>query len=705
MLITSGAWRIQARCVQTQAELVEIAKAADTIRKRLKILSRQQASLIRRLQTAPEKTAEKLRTQLTGIHLEQEVLRAELRAIHENEIDPESFFVQGAAQNRRTPYCNPCPVKNHCLAEALDCRIEFGVWGGETERDRRATLRRIGSFEPLYWWDLLVGNHEAFHLMCALLDAIRASGGRIKETGLSVIADRLGITLDDLRGFVQFLVAKGTVTIVPGQPGMPSDYEMVDLMSDDRQVAAAAAREMGRLPAMQAPYGAREPAPDDTPKANPSDAVTTTPDRFRFRTYELLRRLASEPNAACNTAPGIRRVVGELNGRSLSSQDTVFIALSRANIITCEWRVAYGGQVIQSIALTPQGQAWLEQNREEIDRIIATGRALVEQYAAETANRAKLSGRSPETERRQLIERGLDAVPPSASERRQQAAARAEWEDTDDALIHDPDEDQDEDDQKSSDPSLGQKRPAKKSVAKKTAAKKAAARKATTTKPAPVPPPAPATVPTPARMAPPLPAPSAPTPVRPMHSAPVPDTGAAPLSEGAEQLLARIRQHWGNGREVVADQTRFSASLAASVLQVHGWFGELAQRRIIEFGQVGHNWRFRLAAPQRTARGVRGTSTTRAAEQNPRKAAGTPVPARSTPACSRPVTREAVLTAVNLVAHRRITVAAFRAHIDDEFGGNADAANTAIHDLVKEGVLKIHPDAEGMRIAINNQPS
>lgn len=29
-----------------------------------------------------------------------------------------------------------------CLAEALDEGIEFGVWGGMTERDRRALLQR-----------------------------------------------------------------------------------------------------------------------------------------------------------------------------------------------------------------------------------------------------------------------------------------------------------------------------------------------------------------------------------------------------------------------------------------------------------------------------------------------------------------------------------------------------------------------------------
>jgi WhiB family redox-sensing transcriptional regulator len=35
-----------------------------------------------------------------------------------------------------------CPVRTECLADALDHRVEFGVWGGMTERERRALLRR-----------------------------------------------------------------------------------------------------------------------------------------------------------------------------------------------------------------------------------------------------------------------------------------------------------------------------------------------------------------------------------------------------------------------------------------------------------------------------------------------------------------------------------------------------------------------------------
>lgn len=56
--------------------------------------------------------------------------------------DPDELFVQGAAQNRAKRVCTGCPVRTECLSDALDNRMEFGVWGGMTERERRALLRR-----------------------------------------------------------------------------------------------------------------------------------------------------------------------------------------------------------------------------------------------------------------------------------------------------------------------------------------------------------------------------------------------------------------------------------------------------------------------------------------------------------------------------------------------------------------------------------
>ena len=56
--------------------------------------------------------------------------------------DPDEMFVQGAAQDRVKKICRGCAVRTECLADALDNGIEFGVWGGMTERERRKLLRR-----------------------------------------------------------------------------------------------------------------------------------------------------------------------------------------------------------------------------------------------------------------------------------------------------------------------------------------------------------------------------------------------------------------------------------------------------------------------------------------------------------------------------------------------------------------------------------
>ncbi len=56
--------------------------------------------------------------------------------------DPDTLFVQGAQQRDVREVCTACPVRTECLAHALDNRIRFGVWGGMTERERRALLKR-----------------------------------------------------------------------------------------------------------------------------------------------------------------------------------------------------------------------------------------------------------------------------------------------------------------------------------------------------------------------------------------------------------------------------------------------------------------------------------------------------------------------------------------------------------------------------------
>jgi len=56
--------------------------------------------------------------------------------------NPDDLFVRGAAQRHAAAICRPCLVAAECLADALDNQMEFGVWGGMTERQRRALLRQ-----------------------------------------------------------------------------------------------------------------------------------------------------------------------------------------------------------------------------------------------------------------------------------------------------------------------------------------------------------------------------------------------------------------------------------------------------------------------------------------------------------------------------------------------------------------------------------
>src|SRR5699024_1644754 len=69
------------------------------------------------------------------------------------ELDPDTLFVSGAAQNTAKLVCRGSPVRIECLTDALEHRVEFGVWGGMTERERRALLRKHPEVDD--WGDLL----------------------------------------------------------------------------------------------------------------------------------------------------------------------------------------------------------------------------------------------------------------------------------------------------------------------------------------------------------------------------------------------------------------------------------------------------------------------------------------------------------------------------------------------------------------------
>ena len=73
--------------------------------------------------------------------------------------DAEGLFARGARQREARDFCRTCPVRTECLAHALDHQVEFGVWGGMTERQRRALLRARP--EVRSWAELLSAARRA----------------------------------------------------------------------------------------------------------------------------------------------------------------------------------------------------------------------------------------------------------------------------------------------------------------------------------------------------------------------------------------------------------------------------------------------------------------------------------------------------------------------------------------------------------------
>ena len=56
---------------------------------------------------------------------------------------PATFFPSdGVGVERARAICKGCPVSETCLEYALTERIEHGVWGGTSERERRRILKR-----------------------------------------------------------------------------------------------------------------------------------------------------------------------------------------------------------------------------------------------------------------------------------------------------------------------------------------------------------------------------------------------------------------------------------------------------------------------------------------------------------------------------------------------------------------------------------
>ena len=73
---------------------------------------------------------------MSAVHREDWTVQAKCRGMED------ALFPEASEQKRARLLCAGCPVRFQCLAEALDNKIEWGVWGGMTERERRALLRR-----------------------------------------------------------------------------------------------------------------------------------------------------------------------------------------------------------------------------------------------------------------------------------------------------------------------------------------------------------------------------------------------------------------------------------------------------------------------------------------------------------------------------------------------------------------------------------
>lgn len=58
-------------------------------------------------------------------------------------IDPDLFFPErGVSTKEPKAVCKGCPVKEECLAYALENSEKFGIWGGLSERERRRIRRQ-----------------------------------------------------------------------------------------------------------------------------------------------------------------------------------------------------------------------------------------------------------------------------------------------------------------------------------------------------------------------------------------------------------------------------------------------------------------------------------------------------------------------------------------------------------------------------------
>jgi len=67
-------------------------------------------------------------------------------------LDADLFFPdRGASTRLAKSVCRKCPVQEECLEYAVNNREKFGIWGGLSERERRAIRKKRS---------IVINNHK-----------------------------------------------------------------------------------------------------------------------------------------------------------------------------------------------------------------------------------------------------------------------------------------------------------------------------------------------------------------------------------------------------------------------------------------------------------------------------------------------------------------------------------------------------------------
>ncbi len=100
--------------------------------------------------TATGRRAEDSGPDTMGGATDEESATAWMNAGNCRNYPPAVFFPSdGVGVDRARKICADCPVSGQCLEYALDQKIEHGVWGGCSERERRRIQKRRRDAAPV----------------------------------------------------------------------------------------------------------------------------------------------------------------------------------------------------------------------------------------------------------------------------------------------------------------------------------------------------------------------------------------------------------------------------------------------------------------------------------------------------------------------------------------------------------------------------